>query len=718
LDKLGFDGTIQKPLNIDEVNDEVKNYAIVAYNLGVFGNVETTPYVNFGDKISRIEVARFIVKTLNLKYVSDLDEHLKAYDDTYDLSINDQVIAQLTNYYGYLKGEGNNFYPHNALNRAQLAIIAKRILDAPKITLNDSNVKIDILTNYPKLTINNGVIKINDMQIATFTPKDADILVYVNGEKTNNLENIDYATIDIIASKNGLKIGKTFNYFANNIDSDDDGVADINDIEPYNSNIYTGDSDNDGIDDIDEFIYGTNPYLTDSDGDGISDKEEGFEDTDGDGLIDALDTDSDNDGITDKEEIKYGLNPKDPSDATDTDNDKIPDVIDPDDDNDGISDEDEISNWLDPKNPQDADMDYDKDGLSNKDEINILGTDIRDKNYYYDFFEILSEDKSIDTDLEGFSFFKHEAILGDTIQFSFNIESKNNNFKLIGIKKKDLIPEISFSINNDRVDTTLIVTQEMENKTIDLYARFQVGKKEIEIPFKIKIYMKVMTKPIGEIAINSLPMAVAVKDNIAYIASFDDAQIKLYDISDPKNIKYLKSFRIGEATITDLFIDNQRMYVALGSEGVAIVDVTDTKNPKLVKTKETGREYWDIFGQSLRDGDYSIDNEYVYAVDNKAGKLDIFDDQLNIVKTIDIPKSQRSIRVYAESNEYISYTKGGIITGRLVFVYGDEIGVKIYYFAGNKFDKMYDVYENSNLSVSGISSYNHIAHITSKSKRK
>ena len=61
----------------------------------------------------------------------------------------------------------------------------------------------------------------------------------------------------------------------------------------------------------------------------------------------------------------------------DYDQDGIPDSTDSDDDNDGISDELEEKYGLNPKDASDADLDNDGDGLTNKDEINI-GSDPND----------------------------------------------------------------------------------------------------------------------------------------------------------------------------------------------------------------------------------------------------------------------------------------------------------------------------------------------------
>jgi hypothetical protein len=81
------------------------------------------------------------------------------------------------------------------------------------------------------------------------------------------------------------------------IDNDCDGVVDNGCL----------DSDGDGLWDDQEALLGTDPFDADSDDDGVPDGAEvAFaEDSDGDGLINALDPDSDDDGLFDGTELGY-----------------------------------------------------------------------------------------------------------------------------------------------------------------------------------------------------------------------------------------------------------------------------------------------------------------------------------------------------------------------------------------------------------------------------
>jgi hypothetical protein len=128
------------------------------------------------------------------------------------------------------------------------------------------------------------------------------------------------------------------------------------------------DTDLDGIPDGIEIANGLNPESPDSDSDGIADAEESGDDpsspvdTDGDGIIDPLDTDSDNDSILDSQEVGPI-----PSNPLDTDGDSTPDYQDKDSDNDHIPDA--IENSFNIKDPDNdlilnfQDTDSDNDGL-------------------------------------------------------------------------------------------------------------------------------------------------------------------------------------------------------------------------------------------------------------------------------------------------------------------------------------------------------------------
>jgi YD repeat-containing protein len=99
------------------------------------------------------------------------------------------------------------------------------------------------------------------------------------------------------------------------------GSGRVDDIMTRNTIPEDVDSDGDGITDLDEInIYGTHPYRKDSDGDGMDDGDELLYwgdnwngDIDSDGIINLLDPDSDGDGFVDGVEVKQGTDPANPS---------------------------------------------------------------------------------------------------------------------------------------------------------------------------------------------------------------------------------------------------------------------------------------------------------------------------------------------------------------------------------------------------------------------
>jgi len=149
-------------------------------------------------------------------------------------------------------------------------------------------------------------------------------------------------------------------------DDDNDGVLDLADAFPYNSN-ESVDTDLDGIGDNSD---------PDDDNDGVDDGLDSFPrnaaesvDTDGDGIGNNADTDDDNDGIADANDI----NPLDSASAFDTDGDGIGDAIDTDDDNDGVND---INDHF-PLNDAES-LDTDNDGIGNNEDTDDDNDDTHD----------------------------------------------------------------------------------------------------------------------------------------------------------------------------------------------------------------------------------------------------------------------------------------------------------------------------------------------------
>ncbi|GEM_PF-403606 len=177
-----------------------------------------------------------------------------------------------------------------------------------------------------------------------------------------------------------------------NLDSDGDGLTDIEEEDIYKTDPNNPDTDGDGLMDGKEInSYKTDPNNPDTDGDSLKDGEEvnnyktnpNNEDTDGEGLKDGDEVnkyktnpnkpDSDNDGLTDAREVnKYKTNPNNPDSDRDglKDGDEVnkykTNPMNPDTDGGGVKDGDEVRKGINPllKSDDKKPADSDNDGLT------------------------------------------------------------------------------------------------------------------------------------------------------------------------------------------------------------------------------------------------------------------------------------------------------------------------------------------------------------------
>lgn len=176
-------------------------------------------------------------------------------------------------------------------------------------------------------------------------------------------------------------------------DSDGDGVPDyIESQQGTNPNNPSDrrDTDGDGVPDYVEILQGTNPntpgdQLIDSDGDGVPNYVEAQQGTNPNNPNDRKD--SDGDGVPDYVEIRQGTNPNVPNiQVVDTDGDGVLDAIDTDDDGDTILDINDAfpldkNEWKDTDRDgrgDNADTDDDNDGILDVCDVDVNGDGIPD----------------------------------------------------------------------------------------------------------------------------------------------------------------------------------------------------------------------------------------------------------------------------------------------------------------------------------------------------
>jgi hypothetical protein len=152
-------------------------------------------------------------------------------------------------------------------------------------------------------------------------------------------------------------------------DTDNDGDANCVDTDDDDDTFSDTDETNAGSDPLDDE---STPESCDGvDNDLDTDVDEGFTNTDGEGAADCIDTDDDNDGFSDTAEANAGSDPLDDQSTpevcdgddndgndgvdegfTDTDNDGVANCVDTDDDDDDITDADEAEAGSDPLDDQ------------------------------------------------------------------------------------------------------------------------------------------------------------------------------------------------------------------------------------------------------------------------------------------------------------------------------------------------------------------------------
>jgi hypothetical protein len=274
----------------------------------------------------------FVIKEMTIKYSTSL-------------SCNDKNISEVKGieYFGFLNAL---FLSSNKISGDLDLSDAGHLAYLDIGDNNISSIKLSPRAQYSLLFINNNsqlnILKIDNL-------KNIEIL-YAYGTQA-----VECWQKNALAAENNITniYMDCADNTADNLDTDGDGISNVDDP----------DDDNDGINDLQD---------DDIDGDEVLNVDDAFPldanesvDTDHDGIGNNADTDDDGDGVLDVDDAF----PLDANESVDTDHDGIGNNADTDDDNDGISDTDELRYGLNPLNPNDANEDSDGDGVSNVDEI-------------------------------------------------------------------------------------------------------------------------------------------------------------------------------------------------------------------------------------------------------------------------------------------------------------------------------------------------------------
>lgn len=100
-------------------------------------------------------------------------------------------------------------------------------------------------------------------------------------------------------------------------------------------------------------------------------------------------------------------------------------------------------------------------------------------------------------------------------------------------------------------------------------------------------------------------------NKLAYIA-MESGQIQVYDVSQlPDEPTFVASVPIGSSGINGLYLSGNYLYAAAGSNGLAVIDVTNTSNPQLNN----------VFNTTGIASDVVVNGGFAYVADSYNGML-------------------------------------------------------------------------------------------------
>lgn len=198
-------------------------------------------------------------------------------------------------------------------------------LYAEEIGVSDLSAVVNLMSNAPIQNLYYGknavasldgldalqALKILDLNTNLFT--DISVITRLGALERVNLNGnpqIECEALELLATVK-YQVSVVYNQCDNsNLDSDNDGITDEDEINIYGTNPHRRDSDFDGLSDFEEInTYSTDPNNADSDGDGLDDGDEVNQHN-----TDPNNADSDGDGFSDGAEINAGSDPNDASD--------------------------------------------------------------------------------------------------------------------------------------------------------------------------------------------------------------------------------------------------------------------------------------------------------------------------------------------------------------------------------------------------------------------
>ncbi len=154
---------------------------------------------------------------------------------------------------------------------------------------------------------------------------------------------------------------------------------------------------------------------------------------------------------------------------------------------------------------------------------------------------------------------------------------------------------------------------------------------------------------IGSADIPDSAQGIFIADNRAYLAA-GSGGIHIVDISDPENPKIISSL-ITPGSASDIFVADTKIYLAAEAGGLQIIDIQDISNPKIIGSVTTPGWAFDVF---VSDG-----KAYIADGDSGLQVVDITDpSKPGIIGSADTPGFAYGI-VVADGKAYMADWNGG-----------------------------------------------------------
>lgn len=148
-------------------------------------------------------------------------------------------------------------------------------------------------------------------------------------------------------------------------------------------------------------------------------------------------------------------------------------------------------------------------------------------------------------------------------------------------------------------------------------------------------------QPVGILSLNASLVAVAAKDDIAYISDDTTGDVLVIDVSDPTDPIYLRSVNT-ELIVFSIFVHENLAFLANSGLGLSVLDITTPSNPVFLSTLNPGNE--EVIYDVKAKEQYAYTT---YATPSPTNQLLVVDasnpEQMEIVNSVEVDTMARGV---------------------------------------------------------------------------